>query len=170
MAGSPEFAHTQLRTGVFEQALAGAGPGGASSLRTIRARPGAEATRQLLNRYPAPTAIVYDSDLMAVAGLGAAQEMGVHVPGELSIASFDDSLMCGVVRPSLTACARDVVGYGAEAARALDSPRRGRAVPPTWSNRRVSSRGRARHPRRCGRFPGPQASSGMVAPAAEQSG
>ena len=65
---------------------------------------------------------------MAVAGLGVAQEMGVAVPEELSVVSFDDSILCEVVRPSLTACARDVVAYGARAARALIDLVEGTAV------------------------------------------
>jgi DNA-binding LacI/PurR family transcriptional regulator len=161
VAGSPEFAHTQLRTDVFAEALAGGGATG-SVMATDYSHPAAaEATRQLLAGSPPPTAIVYDSDLMAVAGLSTAQEMGVDVPGELSIASFDDSLICRVVRPALTACARDVVGYGAQAARALLSlveddplppyvveppklvPRASTAPPPVAA----ASRGRRREPR-----------------------
>ncbi|MDQ0643797.1 DNA-binding LacI/PurR family transcriptional regulator [Microbacterium murale] len=41
---------------------------------------GGEATRSLLSRFDRPTALVYDSDVMAVAGLGVANEMGVEVP------------------------------------------------------------------------------------------
>ena len=129
VAGSPDFAHTQLRTEVFEEALTRAGASGSVVTTDYSSSAGAEATRQLLSRSSAPTAIVYDSDLMAVAGLSEAQEMGTDVPGELSIASFDDSLICGVVRPSLTACARDVVGYGAQAARALISLVEGEPCP-----------------------------------------
>jgi DNA-binding LacI/PurR family transcriptional regulator len=129
VAGSPEFSHTQLRTEVFEQSLARAGASGSVVTTDYSSAAGAQATRQLLSSRSAPTAIVYDSDLMAVAGLSEAQEMGTDVPGELSIASFDDSLVCGVVRPSLTACARDVVGYGAQAAGALLSLIEGEPVP-----------------------------------------
>ena len=171
VAGSPEFAHTQLRNEVFAETLAGAGATGRVVTTDYSSSAGADATRQLLSGAPAPTAIVYDSDLMAVAGLSAAQEMGVDVPRQLSIASFDDSLICGVVRPSLTACARDVVGYGAEAARALISlvedepvppyvvepPRlvpRASTAPPAGA---VGSRGRRRGQR-------------LITPAAEQSG
>jgi DNA-binding LacI/PurR family transcriptional regulator len=77
-----------------------------------------------------PTAIIYDNDIMAVAGLGVAQEMGIVVPNELSVVSFDDSILCEVVRPSLTACARDVEAYGARAACALLDLLEGRPVPP----------------------------------------
>lgn len=130
VAGSPDFAHTQLRTTVFEEALAEAGATGTVVPTDYSHSGGAAATRQLLSGRSVPTAIVYDSDLMAVAGLSAAQEMGVDVPGELSVASFDDSLICGIVRPSLTACARDVVGYGAQAARALLSLVEEEPLPP----------------------------------------
>ena len=90
---------------------------------------GAAATRQLLNSKSPPTAIVYDNDIMAVAGLGTAQEMGVLVPAELSLVSFDDSTLCEVVRPALTAHARDVVAYGARAAQALIALVEGEEIP-----------------------------------------
>ena len=90
---------------------------------------GAAATRQLLSSKSPPTALVYDNDIMAVAGLGTAQEMGVLVPAELSLVSFDDSTLCEVVRPALTARARDVVAYGARAAQALIALVEGEAIP-----------------------------------------
>jgi len=119
VAGSPAFASTQVRTQAFQEALAAAGATGRVLSTDYTSIAGASATRKLLVRSPAPSAIVYDSDIMAVAGLGVAQEMGIVVPGDLSIASFDDSILCEVVRPSLTACARDIEGYGTTAARAL---------------------------------------------------
>ena len=51
----------------------------------------------------APTAILFDSDLLAVTGLGVAQQMGLTVPGDLSIIGWDDSLISQVVHPPLTA-------------------------------------------------------------------
>ena len=60
---------------------------------------GAAATRRLLQGAEPPTAIVYDNDLMAVSGLGAAQQSGVEVPAELSIVAWDDSPLCEVVHP-----------------------------------------------------------------------
>jgi len=66
-----------------------------------------------------PTAIVYDNDVMALAGLRAAQERGVRVPEEISIASFDDSIAMSLVRPSITAMTRDTFALGELAARTL---------------------------------------------------
>jgi DNA-binding LacI/PurR family transcriptional regulator len=119
VAGSPNFAHTQLRTRVFKHALAAVGAEGRVVSTDYSSSASAHATRRLLGRQPAPTAIIFDSDIMALAGLGAAQEMGLSVPGDLAVVSFDDSLLCQVVRPALTACARDVEAFGARAARAL---------------------------------------------------
>jgi DNA-binding LacI/PurR family transcriptional regulator len=119
VAGSSAFACTEVRTRVFVDALAQGGARGRVLPSDWTSAAGASATHQLLGAHPRPTAIVYDNDIMAVAGLGVAQELGISVPGELSVVSFDDSILCEVVRPSLTACARDVEAYGGLAARAL---------------------------------------------------
>lgn len=81
---------------------------------------GADATRELLESVTAPTAILYDNDLMAVSGLSAAQRMGVEVPRDLSIIAWDDSVLCELVHPALTALHRDIVAVGVEAARRLN--------------------------------------------------
>jgi DNA-binding LacI/PurR family transcriptional regulator len=119
VAGSSAFASTQYRNRMFKQALARAGAKGRVVPSDLTSSSGAAATRKLLSSSPRATAIVYDNDIMAVAGLGVAQEMGVVIPEELSVVSFDDSILCEVVRPSLTACARDIEAYGARAAHAL---------------------------------------------------
>ena len=80
---------------------------------------GARETRRLLSAPAPPTAIVYDSDLLAVSGLGVAQNMGFAVPEELSIVGWDDSLISQVVHPPLTAITRDITAYGVTAARRL---------------------------------------------------
>ena len=75
----------------------------------------ARATRRLLSAARRPTAIVFDNDVMAIAGLGVAQEMGLAVPADLSIVAWDDSTLCRLVHPSLTALRRDIPAYGAHA-------------------------------------------------------
>jgi Periplasmic binding protein-like domain len=76
-AGFPRYWHSKLRT----DALAGAaGIKAVSVAADYTAEHGAEATRDLLKQAAPPTAILYDNDVMALAGLGAAQRMGVRVP------------------------------------------------------------------------------------------
>ncbi len=78
-------------------------------------------TEALLTR-PAderPTAIVYGNDVMAAAGLSAGLGLGLEVPGQVSMLSWDDSLLATLMRPSLTALRRDNMAYGALAANCL---------------------------------------------------
>jgi DNA-binding LacI/PurR family transcriptional regulator len=122
LAGPADLRHTAVRAGAFADAGARLGLALAVTVATdYSGEEGARATRSLLGAAAEqrPTAIVYDNDVMAVAGLAVAQEMGLAVPGDLSIAAFDDSPLCRLVHPPLTALARDIPGYGARAARLL---------------------------------------------------
>ncbi|WP_116244838.1 LacI family DNA-binding transcriptional regulator [Nocardiopsis sp. FIRDI 009] len=129
IAGPEGFRHTRDRTRAFREA---AGEAGLAETRTVYAdytgEAATRATRRLLALAERPTALVYDNDLMAVAGLGVAREMGVDVPSRLSIVAWDDSVLCGLVRPSLTAVVRDTVACGREAARMLLGRVEGEAV------------------------------------------
>jgi DNA-binding LacI/PurR family transcriptional regulator len=80
---------------------------------------GAEVTKGLLSAADPPTAILYDNDVMAIAGLAVAQRMGVSVPEGVSILSWDDSPTCEVMHPSVTALRRDISAAGVTAARML---------------------------------------------------
>ncbi|GAA3749210.1 DNA-binding LacI/PurR family transcriptional regulator [Spinactinospora alkalitolerans] len=118
VAGPPEFAHTEARSAAFTAAAAEFGLEHAEIVHAdYTGEAGTKATRRLLAAAARPTALVYDNDLMAVAGLGVAHEMGVEVPAELSIVAWDDSVLCRLVRPALTAVGRDVAGHGRQAAR-----------------------------------------------------
>ncbi|MFB7369472.1 LacI family DNA-binding transcriptional regulator [Streptomyces sp. NPDC056222] len=120
LAGLPAFQHTQRRIRAVRDSARRLGLTEAVSLPTdFSDAEGAAATRALLARPQRPTAIIYDSDVMAVAGLGVATEMGVAVPGELSIVSFDDSALARIVHPALTALSRDTFALGEQVAREL---------------------------------------------------
>jgi DNA-binding LacI/PurR family transcriptional regulator len=77
---------------------------------------GAAATKKLLDLAEPPTAVVYANDLMAIAGIATAVTCGVDVPGELSIAGFDDTELSAHLRPPLTTVTTDVLGWGRAAA------------------------------------------------------
>lgn len=113
VAGPEEFVHTRDRTEAFLDAAATVGLEEAYSVYAdYTGEAGTRTTRRLLASGDRPTALLYDNDLMAVAGLGVASEMGVDVPSQLSIVAWDDSALCRLVRPSLTAISRDVVAHG----------------------------------------------------------
>ncbi|NGN63138.1 LacI family transcriptional regulator, partial [Streptomyces sp. A7024] len=120
VAGLPALAHTLLRDAVFEEGCRAAGLPEPTVVHTdYSGEDGARATRRLLIADDRPTAIVYDNDIMAVAGLSVAQELSLDVPRDLSLVAWDDSPFTQVVRPALTALTRDIAEYGARAARTL---------------------------------------------------
>ncbi|WP_327091959.1 LacI family transcriptional regulator [Nonomuraea sp. NBC_01738] len=120
VAGMPGFRHTQRRIRALRDAARRLDLAEVVSVPTdFSDAEGAAATRALLSRAVRPSAIVYDSDVMAVAGLGVAAEMGVRVPGELSIVAFDDSVLNRIVHPALTALSRDTFTLGEQVAATL---------------------------------------------------
>lgn len=118
VSGPAEFQHTRLRSealsGLSAQGIAGAVIPTDSSPAAASAALG-----RLLADGASPSAVVFDSDVMAIAGLRAAQERRIAVPAPLSIASFDDSTVAALVHPSITAMTRDTFGLGADAANFL---------------------------------------------------
>ncbi|NVM96390.1 LacI family DNA-binding transcriptional regulator [Arthrobacter wenxiniae] len=59
-----------------------------------------------------PTAIVYGNDLMAIGGLRALKRRGIAVPGNVSIVSWDDSILCRLSSPGVAALARNTMELG----------------------------------------------------------
>ncbi|MDN3445499.1 LacI family DNA-binding transcriptional regulator [Microbacterium sp. APC 3901] len=118
VSGPAEFQHTRLRAeALWELAVEGV----AGTVIPTDSSPAAAsaALARLLADEVSPSAVVFDSDVMAIAGLRAAQERRLAVPADLSIASFDDSTVAALVRPSITAMTRDTFGLGAAAANFL---------------------------------------------------
>ncbi|MFD0022427.1 LacI family DNA-binding transcriptional regulator [Streptomyces sp. NPDC058382] len=120
VAGLPGLNHTGLRDRAQREVCARLGLGEPVIVHTdYSGEDGAHATRRLISSPQRPTAVIYDNDIMAVAGLSVAQEMGLDVPGDLSLVAWDDSQLSRVVRPPLTALSRDIPAYGGHAARTL---------------------------------------------------
>ncbi|MER5422634.1 LacI family DNA-binding transcriptional regulator [Streptosporangium roseum] len=120
VAGLPKLVHTAMRDRAFTASCDDLGLTGHVTVHTdYTGEEGARATRRLLSSPTRPTAIVYDNDITAMAGLCVAQEMGLDVPRDLSIVAWDDSPLSQVVRPPLTALSRDIAAYGAHAAQRL---------------------------------------------------
>ncbi len=120
VAGLPELLHTAIRTKAFAEVREELDLHAAVTVSCdYTGEEGARATRRLLSSPERPTAIVYDNDVMAIAGLAVAQEMGLSVPADLSLVAWDDSPLCQLVHPPLTALRRDIASHGAQAARQL---------------------------------------------------
>jgi DNA-binding LacI/PurR family transcriptional regulator len=120
VAGPSGLLHTELRGQAFAEVAARLELDSAVTVATdYTPEQGAQATRRLLSGSPRPSAVIYDNDVMAVAGTSVAHEMGVAVPRDLSIVAWDDSVLCEIVHPPLTVLSRDIMAYGARAAERL---------------------------------------------------
>ncbi|WP_172804025.1 LacI family DNA-binding transcriptional regulator [Auraticoccus monumenti] len=115
-----DLAQTRIRTDAFIEACASAGLPTPRILETdSSSASGREATTALLSHARRPTAILFDNDLMAVAALGAARDAGLDVPADVSLVAYDDSILCEVTSPPLSALSHDVHSYGAHVAQLL---------------------------------------------------
>ena len=119
IAGPPEFGDVWIRDRAFETAVRRLALTAASHHTDYSAAQGAAATRDVLADPLRPTAIVYDNDLMAVAGLAVIQGLDLRTPDDITLVAWDDSTLCRITHPTLTALSHNVVGYGAEVSRRL---------------------------------------------------
>jgi LacI family transcriptional regulator len=122
IAGDPEHKAVANRLAGYRQAIAQAGlnPGkmmvfqGDNSIGS-----GESAAEKILAAKSRPTAIFAANDDMAVGVLRAAARMGISVPGELSVAGFDDIALARQVYPTLTTVSHPLVEMAEHAAQLL---------------------------------------------------
>ena len=116
VSGLESLAHSYIRDSAFADVATELGMRYRCLHTDYTPETGSEATKRLLAFPEHPTAIIYDNDVMALAGLGVAASQGIKVPEEISIMSWDDSFMCTAAYPNLTAMGRDMVDTGKQAA------------------------------------------------------
>lgn len=80
---------------------------------------GIAAARELLTLPDRPTAIFCISDVLAMGAIRAAEELGLSVPGELSVVGFDDVEYATMMNPMLTTVSQPLYPLGKTSARML---------------------------------------------------
>ncbi|WP_049568377.1 LacI family DNA-binding transcriptional regulator [Streptomyces sp. SBT349] len=133
VTGPAELAHTRARTEALAEGCREAGVEPVLIEGDYSAEAGTKLTAQLLRRPGRPTAILYDNDVMAVAGLGVAKELGIAVPAELSLLAWDDSTMCRLASPALSTMSVDVHQFGVSVAESVMELIDGGPVVQRWS-------------------------------------
>ena len=93
---------------------------------------GREGATWLFGLEPRPTAVLCMSDELALGAIRAAGDLGLSVPGEVSIVGFDDTPAASWSDPPLTTVRQDLVAKGRHAGelalRMLEGDRPGRPV------------------------------------------
>jgi len=85
--------------------------------------------RELLERADRPTAIFCGNDRIAMGVYDAAKELGLAIPGDLSVVGFDDQeIVAAYLRPGLTTVALPFAAMGAAGVSTLTSMTAGRPI------------------------------------------
>jgi DNA-binding LacI/PurR family transcriptional regulator len=133
VSGPRRLWHTRIRCDAFDTVTGELGLRATAVEADYSGEQGAAVTRALLRGADRPTAILYDNDVMAVAGLAAAAELGVAVPDRLSLVAWDDSTLCRLASPALTTMSVDVHQFGVVVAESVLERIDGVPVTPRWS-------------------------------------
>lgn len=119
VSGPRGFMHTVVRDDAFSEAGERLGIRTSVVEADYTAAGGAVATSELLLADPRPTALIYDNDVMALAGLDVVLKAELRVPEDIAILAWDDSVHCQLATPPLSALMHDLIDYGAQTARVL---------------------------------------------------
>lgn len=120
VAGPDVYLHARHRRAEWAAALQESGlPASPVVEADFSAASGAAVTEQLLDAPQPPTAVLYANDLMAMAGMAAAQRRGLRIPEDLSVVGFDDTDVAPHLHPPLASVRTDAFGWGAAAGRLL---------------------------------------------------
>lgn len=105
IAGHPNQTASARRLAGFKAAMAGAAldlPASLVAQGMFNYRSGLDAAEALLADEPRPTAIFASNDDMAAASVAIAHRLGLDVPGDLTVAGFDDAALATTIWPELT--------------------------------------------------------------------
>ena len=106
ISGPEDVLCSQARVAGFRSAHDEAGhpgrPGAGPVRQVLRRTPATSTAMDLLTRPDRPTAIFAGSDMQAMGVLRAARQLGLRVPGDLSVIGYDNLPMAAWVDPALT--------------------------------------------------------------------
>lgn len=119
IAGHPDHLAMQQRLSGFQEAMRSAGirparDAVAQGYNTFES--GLECSRELVQRKRPPSAIFAANDNLAAGAMAAAYERGLTIPGDISIAGFDDSPVSRQLWPALTTVSQPVSALSEAAA------------------------------------------------------
>ena len=131
IAGSPEYNLSGWRVDGWraEMAEAGLPTDGLLAEGDFSQASGEAAALRLLALPQRPTAIIASNDQMALATLDVARELGLSVPGDLSLISFDNTPLVNFTRPPLTAVDQPIAATASKAVELIIAAQKGDPPP-----------------------------------------
>lgn len=132
ISGSNEYDLSGWRIDGWLQAMAKAGLDAAGLLAAgdFSYASGEVAARALLDRPDRPTAIIASNDQMALATLEVARSLGLSIPHDLSLISFDNTPLVHFTQPPLTAIDQPIAATTSKAVELIIAAQNGDPPPP----------------------------------------
>lgn len=112
VAGPAQMAHTIIRRSTFLDVAIELGVRTSTFDGDYSEAAGVRAVASLAELDDRPTALVFDNDVMALGALNEANRLGLAVPSELSLVAWDDSALCQLAVPPLSAVSHDIQALG----------------------------------------------------------
>ncbi|WP_156256938.1 LacI family DNA-binding transcriptional regulator [Sandarakinorhabdus oryzae] len=133
IAGSSEYELSGWRVDGWRAAMADAGLSceGLLDAGDFSFASGEAAALRLLDRPQRPTAIIASNDQMAMATLAVAGRLGLRVPDDLSLISFDNTPIVQFAQPPLTAIDQSIAATASKAVELIIAHQKGEPPPPT---------------------------------------
>lgn len=131
IAGSPEYQLSAWRVDGWKAAMAEAelSVAGLLSEGDFTFASGGRAARRLLDSANRASAIIASNDQMALATLEVARSLGLRVPEDLSVISFDNTPLMHFTQPPLTAIDQPIAATASKAVELIISAQKGEAAP-----------------------------------------
>lgn len=112
VGGPADLLHSERRRRAFVEECEALGIASVLLEGDYSRRSGVVALERLLDLEDRPSAAIFDSDLMALGALDALQASGRQAPADLSIMAWDDSALCQLADPPVSAVSRDTQADG----------------------------------------------------------
>ena len=125
ICGDEEMQHIQLRRDAIVHASQAFGAMSADTMSAITiptefsADAASIATETTMLGPNRPTALIYDNEVLALAGIGTLRRLGLCIPEDVTIIVWEDTALCRAIDPPLTALQRDTFTFGSHIAERL---------------------------------------------------
>lgn len=112
ISGPAHLSHIARRISAMRRAAEERGLTVALAPTDFTAEAASRATSAWVAGIDAPTAMLFDNEVLAIAGIGAIRSAGLSIPDDVAVVSLEDSLICTATRPQITALHRETHEFG----------------------------------------------------------
>ena len=133
IGGRPKFGSAELRFQAFRDVMTTAGAFDPDLVRAgdYTRESGQAAGLELLGLAQRPTAIFAANDSMAIGVIALAQQRGLRIPTDLSVAGIDDITLAASIWPALTTVRQPIIAMGVAAANYIVAASTASCAPPS---------------------------------------